>query len=358
MTISVALVYGTHAALIAALRDDDRFETTIISVVQYANLVATVENTFGFHPDVRLRSPHTVSEQLRRSAPDLVVVHGKTTTAVNAALAARQQRIPIVHLEAGSRSGGVFSPRAAETNRRMIGQIASFHLAPTQRARENLLAEGITDERIVVTGDTVIDALLMTVRRTACFSSKAVSAGFDPCKRTILFTTHRRESWERGLSDTARALNSVLQQRSDTMVFVPLQTNPIVREAILPHLGRHPRAVISPPLGYPDFCLAMDRAYCIVTDSGRVQQEAPSLNTPVLVTRATAERAEVLATGAARLVGTECAYVSDSVLRLLDNPREYAHMRSGQNPYGDGCAAARCVEALRCWVTTSDGSRS
>lgn len=378
MSVSVAVVYGTRpeaiklAPLIAALRVDDRFRTTVIATGQHADLVTTVENTFGITPDVRLERPRastalgelaasilaSVAQQLQALKPDLVVVHGDTTTASSAALAAHLEHIPVGHVEAGLRSGDLFSPWPEEANRRIIGQLASLHLAPTERARAHLLAEGVPDSLIVVTGNTVVDALLMTVRNTSEFLSPVAETGFQQGHRTILFTAHRRESWEHGLTDTARALNEVLEQRPDTLVLAPLHPNPVVQAAVVPYLGGHPRAVLSPPLDYPDFCLAMARAYCIVTDSGGIQEEAPSVNTPVLVTRDTTERDEVITAGVARLVGTQRSDVRGAVLTLLDDPNVYESMRTGRNPYGDGSAAQRCVEAIHRWSMTWGGVAS
>jgi UDP-N-acetylglucosamine 2-epimerase (non-hydrolysing) len=287
---------------------------------------------------------------LDQARPDRILVQGDTTTTFAAALAAFYAKIPVGHVEAGLRTGNVHSPWPEEMNRRLTTALADLHFPPTAAARANLLAEGIDPARIVVTGNTVIDALLEAVaildadpaRRIAI---QAALPRLDPARRLILVTGHRRENFSGGLERVARGLRQ-LAERGDVEVVYPVHLNPNVQQAANSVLGGHPAIHLIAPLDYLPFVQLMRQSYLIVTDSGGVQEEAPSLGKPVLVTRDTTERPEAVEAGTVRLVGTDTGSLVEQASRLLDDPAAYAAMSFAHNPYGDGCAAARIVEVL------------
>lgn len=282
--------------------------------------------------------------------PDRVLVQGDTTTTMAAALAAFYAKVPVGHVEAGLRTGNVFSPWPEEMNRKLTSVIVDLHFAPTPQARDNLLLEGIDLSQIHVTGNTVIDALLDAVaildadpaRRAAL---DAALPRLDPARRLILVTGHRRENFDGGLERVARGLLR-LAQRGDVAIVYPVHLNPVVQRAANAILGGHPAIHLIPPLDYLPFVNLMRRSDLIVTDSGGVQEEAPSLGKPVLVTRDTTERPEAVSAGTVELVGTDTDRLVARAARLLDDPNAYRAMTFAHNPYGDGHAAARILDVL------------
>lgn len=367
MNPHVMVVFGTRpeaikvAPVVQRLRADPAFDTTVVDTGQHAGLLGPILTAFGVDPDVRLdvavpgqdltalatRTMTAVGSVIARRRPDLVLVHGDTSAAAVTALAAHYAHVRVAHLEAGLRSSDLWSPWPEEANRRVIGQLASVHLAPTQRAAERLLAEGAAPATVHVTGNTVIDALLQTLETSPPPLPGPVRAAVDAGQRIVLVTGHRRESWESGLADTAAGIADTVRDRRDVFVWAPLHPNPIVRAAIEPAFAGLDRVLVDAPLDYPLFCRAMQAAHCIVTDSGGVQEEAPSLGTPVLVTRDTTERPEALEAGASRLIGTDRAVVAAELAALLDDEDRYRSMRRAVNPYGDGRAAERVHDVLR-----------
>ena len=286
-----------------------------------------------------------------RFRPDLVLVHGDTTTTMAAGLATFYHQIPLSHVEAGLRTGNLQAPFPEEMNRRLAGMLARHHFAPTERARDNLLAEGVAAERILVTGNTVIDALLTVVGRLRTDSDlqRQMSARFaflDPHKQLVLVTGHRRENFGAGFDRVCRALRTLVETHPRVQLVYPVHLNPRVQEPVGRLLGGQERVHLLAPLDYLPFVALMDRASLIVTDSGGVQEEAPSLGKPVLVTRETTERPEAVAAGTVHLVGTDEAAIVAQAAELLAAP---AGGRSGAvvNPYGDGHAAERIVRFLR-----------
>ena len=282
--------------------------------------------------------------------PDAVVVQGDTTTTLMAALAAYYQRLPVVHVEAGLRTGDLYAPWPEEGNRLLTSQLAALHFPPTERARQALLREGVDPGRIVVTGNTVIDALLDVVRRMDADPAFAEPVrerfGFlDSGKRLVLVTGHRRENFDGGLADMCRAL-ARLAERADVEIVYPVHLNPVVREAAESVLGGHPHIHRIEPLEYLPFVYLMRRAALIITDSGGVQEEAPSLGVPVLVTREKTERPEAVEAGTVRLVGTDTKRIVSEASRLLDDAGAHREMSVAHNPYGDGHASERIVEEL------------
>lgn len=282
---------------------------------------------------------------LRDFSPDMVLVHGDTTTTFSAALAAYYERIAVAHVEAGLRTGNIYSPWPEELNRRLTGSIATLHFAPTRNARLNLIREGVNEKSIHITGNTVIDTLLQVVRLLAGSTAlrNALDEQFsflDPSKRLILVTGHRRESFGEGFENICHALKT-LSQRQDVEIIYPVHLNPNVREPVHRILANEPSIHLVEPRDYLPFVYLMSRAYLILTDSGGIQEEAPSLGKPVLVMRNTSERAEGVEAGTVKLVGTDFQAIVSEVSRLLDDSLTYNHMATASNPYGDGQAAER-----------------
>lgn len=362
---TVLLVYGTRpeaikmAPLVHALRATGRYEAPVAVTGQHREMLDQVNALFGINPDHDLniiqprqtlagiteKTLQGVTEVLHNVMPDAVVVQGDTTTAMAAGLAAFYQGIPVVHLEAGLRSGNLNSPFPEEANRRLLGQIATLHLAPTATGRDNLLSEGVRPENIAVTGNTVIDALLGTVKRDLEFAEpalRAITAG----RRILLVTIHRRENLGQAMAGVGRALARLAAQCPGMEIVLPVHRNPAVREAVLPEVAGVPNITITEPLGYLDFTKLLGLCHVVLTDSGGVQEEAPALGKPVLVMRDNTERPEAVAAGTARLVGTDEQAIVDAVNALIRDPAEYSAMAKAVNPYGDGGAAERAVAAI------------
>ncbi|HEV2518035.1 MAG TPA: UDP-N-acetylglucosamine 2-epimerase (non-hydrolyzing) [Devosia sp.] len=291
-----------------------------------------------------------MAEVLDQAKPDIVMVQGDTTTAMTAALAAFYKRIPVAHIEAGLRSHNIDSPFPEELNRLIAGNIATWHFAPTIEARDNLVAEGKDPSRIFVTGNTVIDTLLHfsgTLDKDARLSAE-LAARFpflDSTRKLILVTGHRRENFDGGIERICTALK-VLATRGDVQIVYPVHPNPNVRNVVGAALGGVPNIHLIDPQDYLPFLYLQKQSYLVLTDSGGVQEEAPSLGKPVLVMRENTERPEGVAAGTARLVGTDIAEIVQNATRLLDDPAAYRGMAETHNPYGDGRASARIVEEL------------
>jgi len=277
---------------------------------------------------------------LTAANPDVVLVHGDTTTTFAGALAAYYHQIEVGHVEAGLRTQNKFSPYPEEMNRRLTGALADLNFAPTSTAKENLLREGVDANKIFVTGNTVIDALYQTVR--ADFEFKHV----DLTKKVILVTTHRRENLGEPMRQVYKALKSIVEEFPDVEIIFPVHKNPKVREVVNEELGKLDRVCLIDPLDYEPFANLMNKATLILTDSGGVQEEAPALGKPVLVLRDTTERPEAVDAGTVKLIGTNQDTVYESAKILLTNPAEYKKMAEARSPYGDGHAAERIVKAL------------
>ena len=367
----VMVVYGTRpeaiksAPLVLGLRRRGRVRVSVCVTGQHREMLRQVNEVFGIVPehDLELFEPGQgieaiVAKTLLRLTPilaptsphrpDAVVVHGDTSTANAAAQAAFYAGVPVVHLEAGLRTYDLASPFPEEANRQLIGRLATLHLAPTERNRAALLAENVPAERIVVTGNTVIDALQEVVGRLRI--GAGAEAGIAPLgaadRRRVLVTLHRRENLGPTMVGIARALRRVAQESPDVRFVVPLHLNPAVRRAVLPELGDLPNIEIHDPLDYLTFVGELARCGIVVTDSGGLQEEGPGLGKPVLVARTTTERPEAVEAGTARLVGTQEEAVYGELRRLLDSPAAYAAMANAVNPYGDGAAVPRCAAAI------------
>lgn len=282
--------------------------------------------------------------------PDWVLVQGDTTTTFSAALAAFYHRVRVAHVEAGLRTGDMYSPWPEEMNRKLTSQLASLHFPPTPGARSNLLHDGVAERDIEVTGNTVIDALLFTRDRLSRNPARQrlTAAKFpflDPERRLILVTGHRRENFDGGLARVFGALAS-LAQRSDVQIVLPVHLNPNVQQPAKAILDKTPNVHLIPPAPYEEFVFLMEKSHFIITDSGGVQEEAPSLGKPVLVTRENTERPEAVDAGTVHLIGTDPTKLTDYACRLLDSPQFYRNMAEATNPYGDGFAAERIVRRL------------
>lgn len=361
----IMTVYGTRpeaikvAPLIKALEGDDRFASVAVSTGQHREMLDQVNAMFGITPkiDLSIMRPgqtlntivsRVISELdpvLESVAPDAVVVHGDTSTAMAAAIATFNREIPVVHLEAGLRTTNLHSPFPEEANRRLISRLATLNLAPTATALENLTRESVPRDSIVVTGNTVIDALFEASKWDTSFSDHRLQAIAESNQRMVLVTTHRRENIGT-MSAIGRALRSLAERFPNTAFVLPAHLNPKVRAAVFPQIEGIGNIIVTDPLPYDQFTKLMSISTLVLTDSGGVQEEAPGLGKPVLVMRTNTERPEALEAGTVRLVGADELKIVEETSALLDDPSAYASMANTVNPYGDGQAADRCVAAI------------
>lgn len=370
--LRVLTVFGTRpeaikmAPVVRALAAAEDVDARVCITAQHREMLDQVLDLFAIVPDYDLNlmrpgqdlTDITVSvlqglrTVLAKFQPDLLLVHGDTTTTLSASLAAYYQRIAVGHVEAGLRTGNIFSPWPEEINRKVAGTVARLHFAPTERSRANLLAENVPADHVHVTGNTVIDALRNIVARLetddALSGELAARFGLDAGKRMILVTGHRRESFGEGFERICAALAQIAR-RDDVEVVYPVHLNPNVKGPVEAHLGGVANIRLIAPQDYQPFVYLMHRSTLILTDSGGVQEEAPSLGKPVLVMRDTTERPEAVEAGTVRLVGTDAGLIVASVDRLLDDRAAYEAMSFAHNPYGDGQSAGRILSAIRQW---------
>lgn len=359
-------IYGTRpeaikmAPIIEALKRSEHFDCVVTVTGQHRAMLDQVNELFGIYPDHDLniiQQRQTLSSIMTRtidgleklfiaSKPDAVIVQGDTTTSTAAAVAAFYHGIPVVHVEAGLRSGDPLSPFPEEANRKITTQIASLHLAPTQTSKANLLAENVAEESIVVTGNTVIDALLATVEKQVPFSDERLEELAASGRHILLVTTHRRENQGEAMRGVGRALARIAEAEPDLVIVWPAHKNPVVREAVLPAIEGKPNVLVTEPLAYGEFTRLLGISHVVLTDSGGVQEEAPSLGKPVLVMRENTERPEAIEAGTVTLIGTDEDRIVMEVDRLLNDPTRFDAMANAVNPYGDGHAAARTIAAL------------
>lgn len=370
----IMAVYGTRpeaikiAPVVSALQSDDRFKSVVVSTGQHREMLEQVNKRFGITPDydMALMKPgQTLNELVARAiqgldsiigdeAPDVIISQGDTSTAMAAALAGFHKGVKVVHLEAGLRTGNILSPFPEEANRKIIGQIASLHLAPTNESRENLRRENFRSKDIVVTGNTVIDALLAASEWDIEFEDSRLEALRNSGDKLVLVTTHRRENLD-AMKEIGGAVQELAKDYTNCIFALPLHLNPKVRDAVLPEVADLPNVIITDPLPYDQFTALMGRSHLVLTDSGGVQEEAPSLGKPVLVMRENTERPEAVVAGTVKLVGTGRHRIVAEVKNLLDHEAAYAAMANAVNPYGDGRAADRAVAAIA--ELTGVGSR-
>lgn len=361
----IMTVYGTRpeaikvAPVVRALQDDERFDSVVVSTGQHREMLEQVNKRFGIVPDhdMALMKPgQSLNELVSRAIagldkiidaeqPDVIISQGDTSTAMAAALAGFHRGVKIVHLEAGLRTGNIFSPFPEEANRKIIGQMASLHLAPTNESRENLRRENFRSKDIVVTGNTVIDALIAASQWDVQFEDQRLETIRNTEERLVLVTTHRRENLD-AMKEIGGAVQDLAKAYPDHIFALPLHLNPKVRDSVLPEVEDLPNVIITNPLPYDQFTALMSRAYLVLTDSGGVQEEAPSLGKPVLVMRENTERPEAVVAGTVKLVGTNRARIVAEAKNLLDHDAAYAAMANAVNPYGDGKAAWRALAAI------------
>jgi len=364
----VAVVVGTRpeaikmAPVYLALKADPRARVRLLTTAQHRQMLDQVLSVFSISPDVDLdlmRPDQTLAEVTARVVmgvqgalaamqPDAVLVHGDTTTCLCSALAAAYERIPVGHVEAGLRTYDFNAPWPEEINRRLTDPLCQWCFAPTESAAANLRAEHIADDRIFVTGNTVIDALFLArdMTRTQAPRVGDLPPGALEGRRLILVTGHRRESFGQPLREFCLALRDLVRAHPDTVVVYPVHLNPNVRRTVHEMLDSEPRVHLIRPLAYLPFVHLMDRSFLIITDSGGIQEEAPSLGKPVLVTRELTERPEAVQAGLAALCGTDRRKIVQTASTLLTDEGAYAAMSHGKNPYGDGQASRRIVDVL------------
>ena len=362
----VMTIYGTRpeaikvAPVIRELEKDPRFESITVVTGQHREMLDQVNEVFGITPDrdidvfepgqslnrLMAKMFERLDPVLDEVKPDAVLVQGDTSTVAAASIAAFYRGIPVVHLEAGLRSGNIHSPFPEEANRKITTQISALHLAPTSTSKANLLRESVNEDDIVVTGNTVIDALLLAIESDRDVSDPVINQAILDGRPILLVTTHRRENWGDAMVGVGRALRELATRYPQYLLVLPAHRNPVVRDAILPQVEGLENVLVCEPLPYGEFAQVMKAAHIILTDSGGVQEEAPSLGKPVLVMRENTERPEAVDAGTVRLIGTDEDHIIHEVTRLVDNPEKYAAMANAVNPYGDGQAATRTVAAL------------
>lgn len=368
----VLFVFGTRpeaikmAPLVKYLKADPQFHVSVCVTAQHRQMLDQVLRLFNITPefDLNLMKPGQdltditsnvllgLRQVLKHSRPDVMLVHGDTTTTLGASLAAYYEKVKVAHVEAGLRTGDKYSPWPEEMNRKLTGSIADLHFAPTTNSRENLIREGVAPQAIHVTGNTVIDALLDVARQLREDEQKrqqmlAFFNYIESDKRLILVTGHRRENFGQGFENICQALRQ-LADRGDVQIIYPVHLNPNVQEPVHRILRSHPAVRLIEPQDYEPFVYLMDQSHLILTDSGGVQEEAPSLGKPVLVMRDTTERPEAVSAGTVRLVGTDAQAIAAQANSLLNDETQYMQMARAHNPYGDGQACQRIRDALLC----------
>jgi UDP-N-acetylglucosamine 2-epimerase (non-hydrolysing) len=364
--LKVMTIFGTRpeaikmAPVVKALAEAPDMDPIVTVTAQHRDMLDQVLRLFDITPDydLNIMSPgqtlYDVTDRallglksvLEEAKPDVVLVHGDTTTTFAGALASFYQEIPVGHVEAGLRTGNIYSPFPEEMNRKLTGSLATYHFAPTSSSESNLVKENINQDHLYVTGNTVIDALATTVREDYVFEEEAINA-LDSTKRIVLVTTHRRENLGEPMRHVYGAIRQLVEEFEDIQIVFPVHKNPKVRQVVQEELGTVERVTLIDPLDYEPFANLMAKSYLILTDSGGIQEEAPALGKPVLVLRDTTERPEAVTAGTVRLVGTDKDAVHDAAYELLHDEDAYKIMSNSVNPYGDGQASRRIVEALR-----------
>ncbi|MCG6658050.1 UDP-N-acetylglucosamine 2-epimerase (non-hydrolyzing) [Halomonas campisalis] len=371
MPIKTLCVFGTRpeaikmAPLALSLAADKRFNAQVCVTGQHREMLDQVLDLFELSPDYDLKAMKPGQDLtdvtttilqgmkgvLESVKPDIVLVHGDTTTTFATTLAAYYQQIPVGHVEAGLRTGNIYSPWPEEANRKLVGGLAELHFAPTERARRNLLEEGVSPGKVFVTGNTVIDALVDVVdilEQNTRFQRRFAErfSYLEESRRVILVTGHRRESFGGGFERICRALRDTASRHPEVQIVYPLHLNPSVREPVQRLLSDIDNVYLIEPLDYLPFVYLMNRAHLILTDSGGIQEEAPSLGKPVLVMRDTTERPEAVDAGTVKLVGTDVDRIVVELDALLTDPEAYGEMSVAHNPYGDGRACQRIIDIL------------
>jgi UDP-N-acetylglucosamine 2-epimerase (non-hydrolysing) len=344
-------------------RRSDEFETAVVHTGQHRTMLDSALKLFKIKPDFDLdvmrpnqtlssltgRVLDTVENACSRFQPNIVLVQGDTTTAFASALAAYYSKIAVGHIEAGLRSGDIYNPFPEEVNRRLVSEMTEIHFAPTALSRDNLLAEGVPDSKIVVTGNTVVDTLRALSNLPHSWEGTPLADIPQDNSRLVLVTSHRRESWGTDQENMCLALKDLVNKHKDIRVIYPVHMNPNVRSTVNGLLQGADRIHLVEPLGYLDFVSLLQRCFLVLTDSGGIQEEAPTFHKPVLVLRKVTERPEASQFGLAKIIGMSREGIVNEANRLLDDREAYADMSEGGNPYGDGHSSERIVEAVARW---------
>ncbi len=364
--MKVVCIFGTRpegikmAPVVKELKKRKNIETVVCVTGQHREMLDQVLEVFQIEPDydldifkpgqsltdITVNSITGIEEILENEKPDVLLVQGDTTTVFSGALAAFYQKVKIGHVEAGLRTGNIYSPYPEEANRKMVGVLANYHFCPTTSNRENLLREGYDEKNIYITGNTVIDALKYTVKEDYEFSDEILNNLDYENEKVILLTSHRRENLGKPMESIFRAIRDELENRKDTQVVFPIHLNPKVREIAYKIFEGFDRIHFIEPLDYLPFTNLMSKVFLVMTDSGGVQEEAPSLGKPILVLRNETERMEGVEANTARLVGTDCDVIRKNLKELLDDKEIYESMAKANNPYGDGTAAKQIVDII------------
>ena len=365
--IKVMSVFGTRpeaikmAPLVKALERDERFESIVCVTAQHREMLDSVLEIFNIKPqydlnimahgqtiiDISNKVLKGVDEVIKKAEPDIVLVHGDTSTTLNGALAAFYNKVPVGHVEAGLRSYDIYSPFPEEANRKLTGVITNLHFAPTKTNEKNLLSEGVNPERIYVTGNTVIDALLSVVNENHIFEDKTLNNIDFENKKVILLTTHRRENWGEPMENIFKAMIELINNNDDVEVIFPMHKNPSIRELAHKYFDKYLDKVhLIEPLEYVEFTNLMAKVYLIMTDSGGIQEEAPALGKPVIVLRTETERPEAVEARTVKLAGINKENILNIANELINNRQAYKVMAQATNPYGDGMACGRILEII------------
>lgn len=365
--IKVMSVFGTRpeaikmAPLVKALEKDERFESIVCVTAQHREMLDSVLDIFDIKPqydlnimahgqtiiDISNKVLKGVDEVIKKVEPNIVLVHGDTSTTLNGALAAFYNKVPVGHVEAGLRSYDIYSPFPEEMNRKLTGGITELHFAPTKTNQSNLLLEGINKQKIHVTGNTVIDALLSVVNENHKFEDEALNnIDFDN-KKVILLTTHRRENWGQPMENIFKAMIELIENNEDVEIIFPMHKNPSIRELAHRYFDKYIEKVhLIEPLEYVEFTNLMSKVYLIMTDSGGIQEEAPALGKPVMVLRTETERPEAVEAGTVILAGVKKEIIVNIADELINNEKSYKDMIQATNPYGDGKACERILNII------------
>lgn len=364
--IKVITIFGTRpeavkmAPLVKELEKRHEIDSKVCVTAQHREMLDQVLDLFSIKPDFDLnimKSKQTLTgittrvlegleDIFEEEKPDVILVHGDTTTTFAGSLAAFYKQIKVGHVEAGLRTFDKYFPFPEEMNRKLTGAITDFHFAPTSGSKNNLLREGVSEENIFVTGNTVIDAMDYTVNNEYVFINETLNEIDYKNKKVIMVTAHRRENWGEGIENICKALRHIVEENLDVELVYLVHLNPVVKDVVYKHLDGIPRVHLLPPLDTKETHNLMNRCHMIMTDSGGLQEEAPHLGKPVLVLREVTERPEAVEAGTVKLIGTDLNYIIENANSLIRNSNEYEKMRKAINPYGDGKASERIVDAL------------
>ncbi len=365
--IKVLSVFGTRpegikmCPLVKALEKDDRFESIVCNTAQHRDMLDTVLEIFDVKPDYDLdimahgqtiidistKVLRGIDDVIKKCNPDIILVHGDTSTTLNSALAAFYNKVPVGHVEAGLRTYDMYSPFPEEANRKLTGSIAAMHFSPTETNKKNLLNEGIDPKNIFITGNTVIDALLSVIDENLVFEQKILNDIDYKNKDVILLTTHRRENWGKPMENIFKAMIKLIEDNERVEVIFPMHKNPSIRELAHSYFDKYKERVhLIEPLEYVEFANLMSRVKLIMTDSGGIQEEAPTLGKPVMVLRTETERPEAVEAGTIKLAGIETENIYKEAKKLLTDKEAYEKMAHATNPYGDGNACVKILDKI------------